>query len=167
MYAPLSLVNSKSASHVVSHNQATQLALNTLGIPCYHEFTLIANHQDCAARSVAPDAKYSDKEATFTRNNFDKLLGSYGAVSDFLAVGFAADLIGFYPEVKVVLVERDIEKWYRGYDKAIIKNTWSPFIRFIGWLDPEYVGPLKDLVDRCTRGWMEAHSLKEMRRRQG
>ncbi|KAM0270678.1 hypothetical protein ACHAPA_003153 [Fusarium lateritium] len=52
---------------------------------------------------------YSDKP--FTRAQWDEVFGRYDAVSD-VASFFAESLVPAYPDAKVILVERDIEKWF-------------------------------------------------------
>ncbi|KAM0342408.1 hypothetical protein ACHAPU_009595 [Fusarium lateritium] len=47
----------------------------------------------------------------FSRDEWDEVFGEYDAVSD-IASFFAESLIPAYPDAKVILVERDIEKWY-------------------------------------------------------
>ena len=87
-----------------------QLALSILGYPCYHGFTLIADIRDTEFWNRALDAKLYGKENLFSRANWDQLPGNYSAVSDLPAIAFAEDLLHCYPDAKVVLVERDIEK---------------------------------------------------------
>lgn len=139
-----------------------QLALNILGYPCYHGVTLIANLRDTEMWNQALDAKFFNKGTLFTRSDWDQLLGSFSAVTDLPAVAFAEDLLQCYPDAKVVLVKRDIEKWYRSFDQGIILNVWSPIVRLIARLDPTFVGSMNGTAMRWTKGWMGAHSRKEM-----
>ena len=46
-----------------------QLALNILGFPCYHGFSLIANIRDCEMWNEALDAKYTGNGKPFTRKD--------------------------------------------------------------------------------------------------
>ncbi|MCJ1323463.1 hypothetical protein MMC10_000123 [Thelotrema lepadinum] len=140
-----------------------QIALNILGIPCYHGFTLVANTQDCALWDRALDAKFFHKGSCFTREQWDQLLGAYGAVADLPAIAFAEDFIDIYPESKVVLVERDIEKWYQSFDDVVMESLWNPISRIVARLDTHFAGQLGGVSNRWARGWMEANSLKEMR----
>ncbi|KAL8904377.1 MAG: hypothetical protein Q9207_003302 [Kuettlingeria erythrocarpa] len=139
-----------------------QLALNILGFPCYHGITLIANLGDIEMWNAALDAKFFGTDDPFTREDWDLLLGNYGAVSDLPAVLFAEDLLRWYPDAKVVLVERDIERWFRSFDDGVIASIWNPVIRTIARLDSRFVGKLGSTSERWTAGWMEAHSKKEM-----
>lgn len=103
-----------------------QRALNILGIPCYHGFTLFASTEDCAVWDGALDAKFFNKGSPFTRIEWDQLLGSYGAVADLPAVAFAEELIDLYPESKVVMVERDVEKWHESFNEGLIEECLEP-----------------------------------------
>ena len=139
-----------------------QEALNILGIPCYHGFTLILNLRDSEMWNEALDAKFFGKGERFTRSEWDQLLGNYAAVTDLPAVAFPDDLIEAYPDAKVVLVERDVEEWYQSFHDGITSNVWSPILRVIAKLDPYFVGRMDGTAQRWTRGWMNAHSKQEM-----
>lgn len=59
--------------------------------------------------------KYPDERhqaSAFDREHWDQLLGHCQAVTDFLAVIFAKELIETYPEAKVVLTNRNVDSWY-------------------------------------------------------
>ena len=112
----------------------------------------------------ALDAKYLGRGPAFTRPDWDRLLGSYSAVSaDPPAVAFAAELVAAYPAAKVILVEREIESWYRSFDSNIIDAQWSPYISFVSALDPWLLGPVRRCHRRWATGWMDSHSADEMR----
>ena len=141
---------------------AMQLALNILGFPCYHGLTLIANVRDTEMWNKALDAKYFGKGKAFERADWDRLLGSYGAIADLPAIIFWEELLRCYPGAKVVLVKRDIEKWYQSFNEGVILNVWNPTIRLIARLDSRFVGRLGSTSGRWTEGWMRAHSQQEM-----
>ena len=110
------------------------------------------------------DAKYLNQGPRFTRTDWDQLLGSYGAVSaDPPAVAFAEDLVAAYPDAKVILVEREIESWYRSFDTNVIIPQWSPWISFVSELDPWLLRPVRRCHRRWATGWMDSHSRAEMR----
>jgi hypothetical protein len=52
-------------------------------------------------------------------------------------------LLHCYPDAKVVLVERDVEKWYQSFNDGIIMGVWSPVLRVIARLDSRFVGKLE------------------------
>jgi hypothetical protein len=113
--------------------------------------------------NAAFDAKFCGKGKPFTRADWDRLLAEYGAVTDVLAIAFSEELIAAYPEAKVVLMERDIEKWYVSFDDAVIKVTWGKWGHWVASLDPWFVGPIRDVHLRWARLWMGVNSAEEMR----
>ena len=139
-----------------------QHALEILGIPCYHGYTLVNNTQYCTLWNQALDAKFFDQGRIFTRSDWDQLLGDYGAVADLPAIAFAEDFINIYPECKVVLVERDIGAWYKSFNEGVMVTLWNPFFRAIARLDSRFSGRLGSVSDRWCRGWMRAYSLEDM-----
>lgn len=59
------------------------------------------------------------------RKTFDNLLGQHGACTDQPAVILAAELVAAYPEAKVALIERDVDKWFEIYRKTVIAGSHS------------------------------------------
>ncbi|RDL38547.1 Uncharacterized protein BP5553_02887 [Venustampulla echinocandica] len=115
-------------------------AYEILGLPTYHGFVYIENGADQIEWEKACDAKYYGKGKPYTRADFDNFLGGYAVLSDFPVLGFTEEFLEMYPDAKVVLVERDIEKWYHSFNTHIITAmynwmTWvmlnmvEPFIR--------------------------------------
>ena len=121
-----------------------------------------ANIRNCEMWNEALDAKCSGKGKPFTREDWDQLLGNYSAVADLPAIAFAEEPITAYPEAQVVLVERDMKKWYASSNKGIIMNVWSPLLHTIARFDPGFVGALKGPAERWTRGMFGASSMKEI-----
>ena len=93
----------------------------------------------------------------------DALLGAYGGVSaDAPLCGFAEELIAAYPEAKVV-VERDVESWFRSFDMTAGRVLLSPTINLVARCDPAFLGPVWGCYRRWTRGQMGADTLAELR----
>ncbi|KAI1775429.1 P-loop containing nucleoside triphosphate hydrolase protein [Hypoxylon cercidicola] len=59
----------------------------------------------------------------FTRAEWDEILGSFDAVTDFGCM-LALPLIAAYPEAKVILVHRDVDEWERSVNEVIIDRFW-------------------------------------------
>ncbi|KKA31085.1 hypothetical protein TD95_001794 [Thielaviopsis punctulata] len=88
-------------------------ALRELGIhDVYHMQTLGQTAEDDVPLwTRAIDAKYNNK-GTFTREDWDELLGSYQAITDVPGSFFGVELAAAYPEAKIIILNRDPEKWY-------------------------------------------------------
>lgn len=161
---------SPSASSQLAINSSLQIyytamsaALEKLDIPCWHSFHLLTTHfGDNEMWQDAIDRKFFGKGTPFARTEFDQLLHSFGAVSsDTPAIAFADDLIAAYPEAKVVLVERDIEKWYESYMHAIIGNMFDPFTNIVYHLDRSYIYPIGKVQKSTMAGWAGIRSRKD------
>ena len=142
-----------------------QSALETLtGTPCYHGFVPLNKISHIGPWTRAFEAKYHFNGRPFTRQDWDNLLGDYGAVTDVPTICFADELIAAYPEAKVVLVERDIESWYRSFE-SYIDGYYQPINRVLTALDPQFIRPCARLMayilgDR--KGFFRAGSKKEL-----
>ncbi|EOO00527.1 putative nad dependent epimerase protein [Phaeoacremonium minimum UCRPA7] len=72
----------------------------------------------------------------FTRDDWDQLFGPCEAVTDVASM-FAPQLIEAYPEAKIVLVRRDIERWYKSLDESVLKALWGPVPEFfVSYVEP-------------------------------
>ncbi|KAL8991665.1 MAG: hypothetical protein Q9169_007767, partial [Polycauliona sp. 2 TL-2023] len=144
-----------------------QAAFNTLGIPCCHSFSLYNHIRDCSMWIQAFDAKYNTRTPQsnpFTRTQWDQLLAEYGAIADVPALAFWEDLLAAYPEAKIVLMERDIDTWYRSFDEAVTKMMWwGKWANLLADLERSFVGPIRDVHMRWAKDWMGVHSEEEMR----
>lgn len=98
-------------------------ALRELGFhDCYHMHSMIDNLSDAPEWVRAFEAKYAGK-GTFTRADWDRLLGDCQAVCDAPAAFFGAELAEAYPEAKVVILNRDPEQWYDSVLNSIYTMT--------------------------------------------
>jgi len=110
-------------------------ALNKLGYKTYHATEATRNRQ-CTQWNESLEAKISGNGEVFGREEFDKLLGSYSAVTDMPCANFPDELIAAYPDAKVILTTRDPDKW--------IASVESSFYRILGsrtWLVIPYLLP--------------------------
>lgn len=124
-------------------------ALQILGYnDCYHFFNIYHNIRDCEMWMEAYAAKFQGK-GKFGRAEWDKLLGHCMAVADAPCNSFAPELIDAYPEAKVILVERDLESWYKSFD-IVLETIYEPKFRIAAFLDPFWMGKLAGMV----RMWM-------------
>ena len=111
------------------------------------------------------DAKFLGKGQPFTRREWDALLGAHSGVSaDAPAVGFAEELVAVYPEAKVLLIERDIETWYRSFDRAVISALFARVPNLVADWDVSFTGRLRGTYHRWAAGHLRATNAEEMRR---
>nr|POE90147.1 hypothetical protein CFP56_20614 [Quercus suber] len=114
-------------------------ALEILGYPNpYHFSSFYDNVRDCDMWQELLQAKFEGK-GVVTKQAFDGLLGHVGAVTDMPCVLFAAELMAFYPDAKIVLVERDIDSWYRSWS-TFLDVAMSPALPTLAKLDPYFLG---------------------------
>ncbi|KAI9158153.1 hypothetical protein HJFPF1_06143 [Paramyrothecium foliicola] len=99
-----------------------QSALWQLGFyDCYHMHTLLDNTVRDAPQWVrAIEAKYAGK-GSFDKRDWDNLLGRCQAVCDIPAAFFGAELAELYPDAKVIILNRDPEKWYQ----SVLGSIWA------------------------------------------
>lgn len=108
-----------------------QKALEILGYPCYHYFQNYAHPLNLPMWDEAIDAKYFGKGKPFTKTEWDQLLGHYAAITDVPAILFQEELMAVYPDAKVVLVERDEDKWLKSFSDTMV----APLrMRYQTWL---------------------------------
>ncbi|ENH63302.1 hypothetical protein FOC1_g10009197 [Fusarium oxysporum f. sp. cubense race 1] len=91
---------------------------------CYHMQTLFNNPTRAPEWVRAMEAKYADK-GTFTRADWDHLLGDCQAVCDVPAAFFGPELAELYPEAKVIIMNRDPEKWASWLNSYMAKYSKS------------------------------------------
>lgn len=115
-----------------------RLALEILGYPNpYHFSSFWDNVVECDMWTSALQAKYYGKGPLPDEKFFDGLLGHVGAVTDSPCNLFAAELVTFYPDAKVVLVEREIESWFASW-YAFCVNSYNPVFQWLAMLDPGF-----------------------------
>ncbi|WPH01364.1 Hypothetical protein R9X50_00420600 [Acrodontium crateriforme] len=136
-----------------------------LGYPNpYHFSSFYDNVKDCDIWAELIGKKFEGR-GTVTKKDFDGLLGHCGAVTDMPCHLFAAELIEFYPDAKVVLVERDIDSWYKSWSD-FLDNAFNPTLPLLGRFDPYFLGRIVKVgvlgVDKQVGG---AHSLKAAKAR--
>ena len=140
-----------------------QNALRILGYPNpYHFSSVYGNVSDCDMWVDALRAKYDGIGTPFGRTEFDQLLGHVGAVTDAPCTLFAKELIEAYPEAKIVLVERDIEKWYKSWD-SLVTGAFQPILKVLSVTDPWFTGKIQRLGMMWMRTQVGARTVEEAR----
>ena len=160
-----SIFRSSRASRLrLAASLAVQESLNILGYHCWHSFEFFTDISQCAFWNAALDAKYLGHDPIPTRADFDRILGAHSAVSaDTPAICLAEELIAAYPDAKVLLVERDIDSWYRSFDRTIVIAFFARVPNLVADWDPGWLGAIRDCHARWGHYWLRARSADEMR----
>ncbi|PFH58711.1 hypothetical protein XA68_13327 [Ophiocordyceps unilateralis] len=115
---------------------------------CYHMHSVMQHSEDHPDMWIrAMEAKFAGR-GTFTRTDWDRLLGHCQACCDVPAAFFSAELAEVYPDAKVIVLNRDPNKWYESalntVHKAIKETPMSTkLIRLYCYA-----------LDAQTRSWM-------------
>ena len=126
-------------------------ALEILGYPNpYHFSTCYDNIQDCDIWIELMNAKFQG-DGLVTKEQFDQVLGHCGAITDMPCILFAAELIEYYPEAKIVVVERDIERWFKSWSDFLDEALGNTIIYNVAQLDPDYLGKIARVGSECTK----------------
>ncbi|KAM0324416.1 hypothetical protein ACHAQA_008198 [Verticillium albo-atrum] len=84
---------------------------------------------------LTPRLPVDQQPQPLTRADWDTMFGPYDALTD-LACFFAPELIAAYPEAKVVLTERDVEKWLPSFERNVSSGLFGPgvdwFLKGVG-----------------------------------
>lgn len=113
-----------------------QAALEDLGFgPCHHMHFCFQNPMECDMWKEAVEAKFHNKGHKYTKKDWDQLLGHCQAVTDVPAAAFIPELHEAYPDAKVIIVQRDPEKWYASCHRTVIKFTHSKQLPILFLLD--------------------------------
>lgn len=125
-------------------------AYEILGIPSWHWVKMAENPPDLLLWIEALESKFDPNKRNrmaLDRQDFDSLLGHVGACTDQPAAVMTEELLAAYPEAKVVLVERDIDKWFESFNKTVIAGSNNPIIPFVTRIDKEFIRPMSRISD--------------------
>jgi hypothetical protein len=152
-------------------------AYEILGYPTYHWVSMMENPPDIdlwisllekkypasSSASASPSPSNETKGDSPTLADFDALLGHVSAVTDSPSNAFASDLITTYPSAKVILVEREVESWFKSFDKNVISSFSAPLTRLLVLLEPTFIGKQGHIGSLLMRGQWQASSFSEWR----
>ena len=125
-------------------------AFEILGIPSWHWVKMAENTLDLAMWNEVLKSKFHPEDpdrVPLDRKTFDSLLGRFGACTDQPAAIVAEQLVAAYPEAKVILIERDIDKWFESFRKTVIAGVNSPAIPFVSLIDRDCMGAMARQTD--------------------
>lgn len=142
-----------------------QSALQTLGYKdTAHGFDMISHPEIGALWMEAVNAKFLNQGKPYGRAEFDILLGHCAAVTDMPCACFWEELMVAYPEAKVILVERDVEDWYKSFDATVVTELFSRvadmIVNYIEPLSGSQIGPLSR---KLLYGYFHAKTPDEVR----
>ena len=124
---------------------AVTAALEKIGYSgIYHMTSLFKNPPDAWLWREAYLAQ-AGKRPPFKREDWDHLLGNMQGAIDMPAVGVLPSLIEAYPEAKVLIWERDVDKWYESMQATIISHRFHPMNIVLWLLDWELFRPVVSL----------------------
>ncbi|KAM0718682.1 hypothetical protein Q7P37_005753 [Cladosporium fusiforme] len=117
-------------------------ALEHLGYNPYHMVKAMrAPKLNFSLWIEALQAKFHGQGKPWGREEFDKVLGDFDAVEDVSTICFAEELIAAYPDAKIVLSNRDVDKWLASMEStAGVVLRWKSWPWLAGW-DPSLAGP--------------------------
>ena len=141
-----------------------QLALQMLGYNhTAHGFDMISHPEVGTPWMEAVDAKFLNVGRPYGRAEFDAFLGHYAAVTDMPCAAFWEELIAAYPEAKIILVERDVEDWYKSFD-IIITELFSKAadvsVKYLEPLDGSQIGLMSR---KMIYGYFHANTPDQLR----
>jgi hypothetical protein len=104
-------------------------AYEILGLRAHHGLDLMDLPEQWAmleeaAEATWPNAPRARPRPPFARADWDRVFGGYDAITD-VGSSFAEQLVEAYPEAKVVVVERNFEKWEKSFESQVLP-IWGP-----------------------------------------
>lgn len=134
------------------------MALEMLGyIHCAHGFDTMDDPAYAARWEQAINARYYGKGDQFDLADWDEVLGHCSATTDFPCALFWRELCAAYPEAKVVLVQRDEDRWYKSFVEGVIDTQYSPSGAFVrDWVEPLLGSILGRMSLKLVQSWLEA-----------
>ena len=139
-------------------------AFRTLGYPNPYHFTaILPNIKDADVWNEIFHAKI-DHGRNPTRAELDQVLGDSGAVTDAPCAVLASDLLKAYPTAKVVLVERDEDRWNKSIS-GLLSETLNPIVIYVlRFTDPSWCGRIFKLGLLYTEVWFGTTNMAQAKR---
>ncbi|GAB1311478.1 hypothetical protein MFIFM68171_01688 [Madurella fahalii] len=119
-----------------------------------------------AAEATWPSVPEARPRPPFQRADWDALWGDkYDAVTD-LASPFAVELIKAYPDAKVVVVQRDFDKWWPSFREEVLDRVLTqPLAAIHGWIGWKIMGiRAVQAMRKLHFGFFHARSKEEAHR---
>lgn len=105
-------------------------AYRLLGLRSHHTLTDMGELRQREVLEEAAEAKWPEvpgarPRGPFTRQDWDRIFGDYDAVTDGGA-DYVEELAAAYPDAKVVIVERDFERWWASFEPQLVNRLLTP-----------------------------------------
>ncbi|KAF7304529.1 hypothetical protein HMN09_00855500 [Mycena chlorophos] len=124
-------------------------ALQILGYSeVHHMLSAFVNPPEAEMWLEALEAK--ERGEIWGREQWDSLLGHCQAVTDAPSVCFSEALIATYPDAKVVLTNRDPDRWWGSFSTTILPGMQSRWYGLTAYLDPQVSGRLVPMTRRVV-----------------
>ena len=142
-----------------------QSALQILGYnDTAHGFDLISHPEIGTPWMEAVNAKFLGQGKPYGRAEFDALLGNCAAVTDMPCASFWEELMVAYPEAKIILVERDVEDWYKSFDATVVTELFSKIANVIvNYIEPLIGSQIGPMSRKLIYGYFHAKTPDEVR----
>lgn len=111
-------------------------AYRMLGLRAHHGHDMIDNAGEWvlweeAAEATWPDVPDARPRPRWSRADWDRITGPYDVITDIGCL-FAEELIRLYPEARVVIVERDVNRWLPSFETGVTQTVFGWFGTFMG-----------------------------------
>lgn len=134
---------------------ALRKALLQLGYQnTYHGYeACLENPRDSKYWLEGLRAKFDNVGKSFSRHEFDQLLGHCQAVTDVPCAIFARELIAAYPDAQVILSHRDIDSWYSSISTGVLPDTYTFSAKIAAFLATLFLSPSRWARPMMCRIW--------------
>jgi hypothetical protein len=108
------------------------------------------------------EAKYEGKGKAYGRAEFDAGLGEYAAVTDIPPCFLWEEMMRAYPEAKVVLVERDFDRWWKSFDETAVYALSNPGTRALEAVEGFLGTYVSTMSRKLVLGYFGISSIEEL-----
>lgn len=143
-------------------------AYRLLGLRSHHTLTDMGDLRQWELLEEAAEAKWpgvpnARPRPPFTRRDWDRVFGDYDAVTDGGA-DYIEELAAAYPDAKVVIVERDFERWWASFEPQLVNRLLTPGAVVANWV----IAPLTGFrggscCQKTILGAFGARNVREVR----
>ncbi|KXJ96457.1 P-loop containing nucleoside triphosphate hydrolase protein [Microdochium bolleyi] len=143
-------------------------ALTLLGYKdVYHGIKSIDSPTDWAVFGRAADATFPSLPSytgqPFTAQQWDEVFGECEAITDIGSI-FGPQLIEAYPDAKVIIVQRDYDKWYKSMDEQVFQALFGSVADFFVETIEPILGSVAGPANRkMMLGLFRASDVNEIR----